>query len=203
MLRIMLFSIFYCVKAKIRNQASLLRKVGHIETAQSLDFFANDVNSGDTNNLEARAAAMYWKTIFSKFIPDFTRDRIGFFPNNYLNYAYAIIRATVARSLVGSGLLPTLGIHHRNKYNAYCLADDIMEPFRIYADELVYDIVSNSNGELLELDKKNKALILGLPAKEILINKQRSPMMVGLQRCTASLAQCYDGENRKLSYPEF
>jgi CRISPR-associated protein Cas1 len=191
------------VKAKIRNQASLLKKVGHQETAQSLEFWANDVNSGDTYNLEARAAALYWKTLFSEFIPDFTRDRIGFFPNNYLNYAYAIIRASVARSLVGSGLLPTLGIHHRNKYNAYCLADDVMEPFRIYADELVYDLVANAKGELLELDKHGKSLILGLPAKEIIINKQRSPMMVGLQRCTASLAQCFDGENRKLSYPEF
>lgn len=191
------------VKAKIRNQAELLKKVGHVEESKSLMQWANDVVSGDTANLEARAAALYWKTLFAEFITDFTRDRWGMFPNNFLNYAYAILRATVARSLVGSGMLPTLGIHHKNKYNAYCLADDIMEPFRIYADELVYEIVSEYNGQIYELDKTQKARILGLPAREVILNGQRSPMMVALQRTTSSLSQCYEGGGRKILYPEF
>ena len=191
------------IKAKIRNQANLLNKLGHAYEAQSLNQWANEVNSGDTQNLEARAAGLYWKTLFKEYLVEFTRDRFGEFPNNLLNYAYAIIRATVARSLVGSGMLPTLGIHHRNKYNAYCLADDIMEPFRIYADELVLDMLSCANGVPLELDKNNKAKLLSLPAKEVFLNQQRSPMMVALQRTTSSLAQCYEGDTRKLLYPVF
>ncbi len=189
------------VKAKIRNQAVLLGKLGFEH--QALLQWAVEVNSGDTMNLEARAAAYYWKTIFEKEIPGFTRDRFGPYPNNLLNYAYAILRATVARALVGSGLLPTLGIHHKNKYNAFCLADDIMEPFRPYADEVVVEIMAEHKGEDLELKKELKARLLGIPAKEIWINGQRSPMMVGLQRCTASLAQCYAGETRRILYPEF
>lgn len=191
------------IKAKINNQAKLLQKIACNEESKSLLQFSKDVSSGDTQNLEARAAAMYWKNLFREFIPNFTRDRFGSYPNNLLNYSYAIIRATVARSLVGSGLLPTLGIHHKNKYNAYCLADDIMEPYRIYADEMVWNLIAESNGDELELDKIVKAKILGLPAKEILINNQRSPMMVGLQRTTSSLAQCFEGDNRKVLYPEF
>ena len=191
------------IKYKIRNQAALLNKKGFTQESKGLLQFANDVNSGDTNNLEGRAAAVYWKTIYSGLIQDFTRDRFGMYPNNLLNYAYAIIRATVARSLVGSGLLPTLGIHHRNKYNAYCLADDVMEPYRIYADEMVYEMLQEGNGQELELDKTSKGILLSLPAKEVIINNQRSPMMVALQRTTSSLAQCYEGSERKLLYPEF
>jgi CRISPR-associated protein Cas1 len=191
------------IKYKIRNQAALLNKIGFTQESKGLLQFANDVNSGDTNNLEGRAAAVYWKTIFGGLIQDFTRDRFGMYPNNLLNYAYAIIRATVARSLIGSGLLPTLGIHHRNKYNAYCLADDIMEPYRIYADEMVYEMLQESPNLELNLDKFCKAKILTLPAKEVILNNQRSPMMVALQRSTSSLAQCYEGSERKILYPEF
>lgn len=191
------------IKCKVRNQAELLNKKGFNQESKGLLQFANDVNSGDTHNLEGRAAAVYWKTIFGGLIQDFTRDRFGMYPNNLLNYAYAIIRATVARSLVGSGLLPTLGIHHRNKYNAYCLADDIMEPYRIYADEMVYEMLQEGNGQELELDKTSKGKLLSLPAKEVILNNQRSPMMVALQRTTSSLAQCYEGSERKILYPEF
>lgn len=191
------------IKAKIGNQAALLYKLGFVEESKSLKQWAADVNSGDTANLEGRAAVLYWKTLFSEHIPYFTRERMGMYPNNLLNYAYTIIRATVARSLVGSGMLPTLGIHHKNKYNAYCLADDIMEPYRIYADELVQTMLRESAGKLLELDKEIKARILGLPAKEVIINEQRSPMMVALQRTTSSLAQSFEGSNRKILYPVF
>lgn len=187
------------IKAKIRNQAAVLRKNG-IESDHLLQW-SNGVLSGDTGNVEARAAVYYWQNLFRHKIPEFTRERFGEYPNNLLNYGYAILRATVARGLVGSGLLPTLGIHHRNKYNAYCLADDVMEPYRPYIDELVLDMV-NLQPEVQELNTVIKKTFLGIPAMDIRIEDQRSPLMVGLQRTTASLARCYLGETRKLVYPD-
>ena len=118
------------IMAKISNQATLLQNRRGAEVG-NMRKWATDVKSGDSENLEARAAAYYWKNIFPS-IPHFIRGREGDPPNNLLNYGYAILRAVVARALVSSGLLPTLGIHHHNKYNAYCLADDIMEPYRPY-----------------------------------------------------------------------
>ena len=125
------------IKAKIRNQAAILTHWTSKETG-CMRRWENDVKSGDPDNLEGRAAAYYWKTLFSDFdeLKDFTRDRDGIYPNNLLNYGYAVLRAVVARALVSSGMLPTLGIHHHNRYNAYCLADDIMEPYRPYVDEI-------------------------------------------------------------------
>ena len=116
------------IKSKIDNQASVLEKCTAGEV-KCMRIWANDVKSGDPDNLEARAAAYYWKGLFAN-VKGFTREREGISPNNLLNYGYAILRAIVARGLVTSGLLPTLGIHHHNRYNAYCLADDIMEPYR-------------------------------------------------------------------------
>ena len=190
------------VKTKIRNQAFVLNKYG-FSNASMLQW-ANDVNSGDTMNLEGRAAAFYWKSLSPLLAPNqtlFTRDREGMYPNNLLNYAYAIIRATVARALVASGLLPTLGIHHKNKYNAYCLADDMMEPYRAFADDLVFSIV-NKNPTEQELTKEIKSQLLSLPAADIFIDKQRSPLMVGLQKTTSSLVKCYMGDRKSILYPE-
>ena len=123
------------VQAKIRNQGVLLKRLYSAEN-RCMMAWANDVKSGDSENLEGRAAAYYWKYMFPND-EVFKRDREGDAPNNLLNYGYAILRAVVARALVASGLLPTLGIHHHNRYNAYCLADDIMEPYRPYVDEVV------------------------------------------------------------------
>ncbi len=190
------------VKTKIRNQAFVLNKYGF--SSSSMLQWANDVNSGDTMNLEGRAAAFYWKSLSPLLVPNqtlFTRDREGMYPNNLLNYAYAIIRATVARALVASGLLPTLGIHHKNKYNAYCLADDMMEPYRAFADDLVFSIV-NKNPTEQELTKEIKSQLLSLPAADIFIDKQRSPLMVGLQKTTSSLVKCYMGDRKNILYPE-
>ena len=122
-------------------------------------------------------------------------------PNNLLNFGYAILRAVVARALVGSGLLPTLGIHHHNKYNAYCLADDIMEPYRPYVDELVYKMVSES-GYDIDLSKDIKAQLLTIPTLEVMISGKRSPLMVAVGQTTASLYKCFSGELRKVVYPE-
>ncbi|MBU3663659.1 MAG: type II CRISPR-associated endonuclease Cas1 [Bacteroidetes bacterium] len=190
------------IKCKIYNQGKILIAIGKSEEGEYLLKLSEEVRSGDTANMEGRAAAYYWKNIFSNYIEQFTRDRIGPSPNHLLNYAYAIIRATVARALVGSGLLPTLGIHHQNKYNAYCLADDIMEPYRPYADKLIYEILLLNRGNEIELSKEIKGEILALLGKEVILNNTRSPMMVAIQKTTSSLAQCYEGDMRKLLYPE-
>ena len=159
------------------------------------------MKSGDSENLEGRAAAYYWKNLFPD-IAGFTRGREGVPPNNLLNYGYAILRAVVARSLVASGLLPTLGIHHHNRYNAYCLADDIMEPYRPLVDKLVMEIV-DSGTDFQELSKDIKIKLLNIPVLDVVINGQRSPLMVAAGQTTASLAKCYLGESRKIAYPAF
>ena len=187
------------IKQKILNQEHVLR----INTAQETNcmrVWSNDVRSGDPDNLEARAAAYYWKNVFTTY-PNFVRDREGTPPNNLLNYGYAILRAIIARALVGSGLLPTLGIHHHNRYNAYCLADDIMEPYRPYVDQLVLDIIQY-NSEISDITRDLKMRLLGIPMLDVVINGKRSPLMIAAQQTTASLARCFAGENKRISYPE-
>ena len=187
------------IQYKIRNQAAVLAQCSDAET-KCMQVWANDVRSGDPDNLEARAAVYYWKSLFGH-IPGFIRDREGVAPNNLLNYGYAILRAVVARSLVASGLLPTLGIHHHNRYNAYCLADDIMEPYRPYVDRLVVDIIEQY-GIDVELSKDIKAELLSIPTLDVVIGGKRSPLMVGVSQTTASLYKCFSGELRKIAYPE-
>jgi CRISPR-associated protein Cas1 len=184
------------VSAKIKNQVALLQSHG-IATENML-YWAREVKSGDPDNMEARAAAFYW----SKYLEGFKRHRYGAPPNNLLNYGYAILRAVVARSLVASGMLPAVGIHHRNKYNPFCLADDVMEPYRPWVDKLVME-VCEENEELEELTPELKRALLSIPVLDILIDNQKSPLMVGIQRTTASLMQCFEGTTRKIVFPEF
>ncbi|WP_343702890.1 type II CRISPR-associated endonuclease Cas1 [Chitinophaga sp.] len=187
------------VMAKISNQAMLLRS--QREDYKYLDTLAKNVKSGDAENAEAKAASYYWKKVFPDFL-EFRRDREGNPPNNLLNYGYAILRAIVARGLVGSGLLPTLGIFHRNQYNAYCLADDIMEPYRPFVDKVVCDII-RANGRFLDLGLTLKKQLLSVPAMDVIIDGQKSPLMNAVQRTTSSLAKCFEGSSRKILYPEF
>jgi len=187
------------VIAKIENQQQVLHSI-HGNDAKEMHFWAKKVSSGDRENIEARAAAFYWKNMFPG-IPDFTRDRDGDYPNNLLNYGYAILRAIIARSLVASGLLPTLGIHHHNRYNAYCLADDIMEPYRPVVDKLVYKTTQETK-ECLILTKEIKASLLAIPVLDVMIGNKRSPLMVAAGITTASLYRCYSGESRRIAYPE-
>lgn len=187
------------IQYKIRNQTAVLKECSDAQT-KCMQVWANDVRSGDPDNLEARAAVYYWKSLFGH-IPLFIRDREGVSPNNLLNYGYAILRAVVARALVASGLLPTLGIHHHNRYNAYCLADDIMEPYRPYVDRLVY-FITEQYGTDVELSKDIKAELLSIPSLDIVIGGKRSPLMVGVAQTTASLYKCFSGELRKIAYPE-
>lgn len=188
------------VQAKIENQAFVLDKMAGV-VVKNMNAWAADVKSGDPDNYEARGAVYYWANLFPG-IKGFSRNREGIPPNNLLNYGYAILRAVVARSLVASGLLPTLGIHHRNKYNAYCLADDVMEPYRPFVDRLVFEIVSE-NQNIDEITQPLKTRLLGIPVLDVMINGQRSPLMVAVGQTTASLYQCFSGEVRKIKYPTF
>lgn len=182
---------------KIKNQASVLAySTG--EKHNNMFIWADAVKSGDTDNMEGRAAAYYWKNLFPGN-PQFIRGQDKDDPNVLLNYGYAILRAIVARALVGSGLLPTIGIHHHNRYDAYCLADDIMEPYRPYVDKMVYEIVLQGYGT--ELSKETKQKLLSLPTIEVHIDGQRRPLLLAVSQTTASLVKCFSGESRKIAYP--
>ena len=191
------------VKAKIDNQAAVLAACAGAETG-CMRRWSADVRSGDPDNLEGRTAAYYWKSLFAGVpgLSDFTRDRQGIPPNNLLNYGYAILRAVIARSLVSSGLLPTLGIHHHNRYNAYCLADDVMEPYRPLVDSLVFCIFNEYGGDMpAAITQELKMRLLVIPVTDVRIGGKRSPLMVAATQTTASLYKCFTGEARRIAYP--
>lgn len=186
------------VLAKILNQSSVLYRCRGLDCG-NMEAWAKQVRSGDGDNLEGRAAAFYWQQLFGH-VEGFRRDREGVAPNNLLNYGYAVLRAVVARALVGSGLLPTLGIHHHNRYNAYCLADDVMEPYRPYVDLLVADLV-DGGADCSALTAEIKSRLLSVPVLDVVIDGRRSPLMIGVGMTTASLYKCFSGESRKIAYP--
>ena len=162
--------------------------------------WAKDVRSGDTENMEARAAAFYWRNMFEK--DAFIRDPQGLPPNNLLNYGYSIVRAMMARALVGAGLLPTLGIHHHSRYDAYCLADDIMEPYRPFVDMKVLEMWKNG-GITSDISSDQKRELLGITTMDVNISGHRSPMMLAIQTTAQSVQKCYSGEARKIIYPDW
>lgn len=186
------------VRAKIRNQAMLLRANGK-ENAL-LNYLAGSVKSGDAENHEGRAAAYYWRELLDD--AEFVRRREGDMPNPLFNYAYAVLLAVIARALISSGLHPAFGIHHRNKYNPWCLASDIMEPYRPLVDRLVLRTMA-MHPKAEALNPEIKRQLLQVPAMDVWIDEQRSPLMIAAQRTTASLAACFEGSARKLLYPEF
>lgn len=186
------------VSAKISNQANHLFRKG--KSYKKLVRWATEVKSGDTGNHEAIAAAFYWQNISN--IEGFSRYRSGIPPNNLLNYGYAILRAITARALISSGMLPGVGIFHHNKYNAFALADDIMEPYRIYVDELAFDLVSKGEN-ISELTTLLKGELLKIPAMDVVIDDKLSPLMVAMSRTTNSLQECFSGLSRKILYPVY
>jgi CRISPR-associated protein Cas1 len=189
------------VQAKIYNQGALLKK--HHLPWMTLKKYSDGVRTNDKTEVEGVAAAHYWKHLFKDEVEGFVRDRYGAPPNNLLNYGYAILRAITARALVSSGLLPVMGLHHRNQYNAYCLADDVMEPYRPYVDRIVKEVVAEYQYDMLhELDKEMKQRLLQIPTVEVLIEGERSPLMVAMHRTTASLSKCFSKEKRTVLYPE-
>ena len=182
------------VKAKVANQLIVLKKLG--KPFKRLEVLLDRINSGDSGNIEAQAAAYYWPVLFD----DFIRDRYGEPPNNLLNYGYTILRAMMARALLSSGLLPTLGIFHKNKYNAYALADDIMEPYRPFADMLAYELFAEMKIDTF-LDREAKVKILGIATTDAIFAKVKSPLMVGMSRTSASLYDCFEGKKKLIVYP--
>lgn len=183
------------VEQKIKNQQALLRI--NDKPYEQMDLYWQSIKSGDTTNCEGKAAQHHWKHLFENF----TRERYGHAPNNMLNFGYAVLRSIVARALVSSGLLPVLGIFHRNKYNPYCLADDIMEPYRPFVDKMVYNYVSQY-GVPEKLTKDCKAYLLNIATQDVWVDDVERPLMVAVSTTTASLYKCYYGELRQIKYPE-
>lgn len=186
------------IQAKILNQANFLASKN--KSIDNMLHWAKNVTSGDTQNHEGRAAAYYWNHIFDT--EKFNRKQDGIPPNNLLNYGYAILRAITARALIGSGLLPILGIQHKNKYNAYCLADDIMEPYRPYVDFTVNQII-NRYTDIESLTTQIKTELLQIPALDVVIDNNTSPLLLAMSRTTNSLTECFKGNSRKILYPVF
>lgn len=184
---------------KIKNQGILLERI--TQTKNTFEFLASKVLSGDTSNMEGVAAQFYWKhfPFPNQENEGLKRERFGNYPNNFLNYGYAILRAATARALSGSGLLNTLGIHHKSKYNAFALADDIMEPFRPIVDEKVYQIMQKYEEQ--ELNSTLKAEMLQILTRTVYFKEEKSPLMVGLQKTASSLQQCFTGNRKKIKYP--
>ncbi len=180
---------------KITNQGLLLEQITGVKN--TFPFLASKVLSGDSSNMEGVAANLYWKSFFEV---KFKRERYGEYPNNFLNYGYAILRAATARALSGSGLLNTLGIHHKSKYNAFALADDIMEPFRPIVDEKVFEIMQSFKED--ELTTAIKAELLQILTRTVYFKDEKSPLMIALQKTASSLQQCYTGERKKIKYPK-
>lgn len=186
------------VIAKVSNQAAVLAH-WQIDNKRLL-FLAKNVKSGDADNHEAQSASHYWQNLLPPAW-QFFRKREGPPPNNLLNYGYALLRASMARALTGAGLLPALGIFHRNRYNAFCLADDIMEPYRPFVDQVVRGIVDKTS-HVSVLTAELKVQLLNVLTTDTTINGETSPLQVAMQRTAASLAKCYMGESRKILYPK-
>lgn len=181
------------VEAKIRNQSALLQKLGR--DGSKLKPYYMNVKSADADNREGIAAKIYWSELFGT---DFIRSRDGLPPNNLLNYGYTILRAAVTRSIMGSGLFPAFGIFHRNRYNAFPLADDLMEPYRPFVDELVYNLHNQGHEQLT---KEVKGQLLRILFVDTCFDKVMRPLDVGLTFTSSSMAKCLSGIQKKIVYP--
>ena len=185
------------VRMKIQNQARVLEEI-YTQPQANMLAWVKQVRSGDPDNLEARAAVYYWANLFPS-LPKFTREREESAPNALLNYGYALLRAVVARSLVSVGLLPTLGIHHHNRYNAYCLADDIMEPYRPYVDKFVQEIYEREYPESLTKDIKHR--LLTIMEQDVVIDGITHPLSIATSLTASSLVRCFEGSSKQIDYP--
>ena len=184
------------IECKIQNQLKILEQFG--KYASPMYEYLKQVKSGDTTNMEGIAAQHYWKHLIDS---DFLRDRFGDGPNPFFNFGYGVLLSIIARALVDTGLLLVLGIFHRNKYNPYCLASDIMEPYRPIVDLLVMKWLQ-LHPEKQNLDKESKAFLLQIATQDVTIEKLVRPLMVGVKMTASSLLKCYTGEKRQISYPE-
>jgi CRISPR-associated protein Cas1 len=192
------------IAQKISNSGIALTRAGG--NGAPLLRWAGEVKAGDSTFQEGRSAAYYWKHFFEPHIPEFYRGRGLAPPNNLLNYGYSIVRSVMARAIVASGLLPTLGIHHHNRYNAYCLADDMMEPYRVWVDLAVLEIVQAApnafkEGGIGEITIAHKTRLLKVMQEDVYINETISPLLVAVGHTAHSLVRCFEGEQRKLVLP--
>jgi CRISPR-associated protein Cas1 len=180
------------VRAKVRAQWQLLDEVGRPQGG--LDELLSRVHSGDPENIEAQAAARYWRVLFGD---EFRRDRDAFDQNRFLNYGYAVLRAATARAICGSGLHPSLGVQHHNQYNAFCLADDLMEPYRPIVDRVVLQIVGR-DGAQAELTRELRAEIIGALLGRHRVRETDRTLFDALSRSASSLARVLTGEDRDI-----
>lgn len=188
------------VRRKIFNQAALLERLGASESKRLFNM-AEEVKNYDEGNLEAQAARIYFRALAPT--PSFVRSRDGEWPNVALNYGYAILRAGVARALVGSGLVCVKGVHHHNRYNAFCLADDVMEPYRPFVDQYVLGKVPPFDVPVKELCPGHKKRLLEMLTCDVTMGELRRPLMVALSYTTSSLAKYYLKKTEELVLPSF
>ena len=181
------------VQYKIKNQSRLLSELGY--DGDVLKPYYMNVKSGDTDNREGIASGIYWDLLFGK---EFVRTRFGKEPNALLNYGYSILRAGMARAIMGSGLFPAFGLFHKNRYNAFPLADDLMEPYRPYVDSIVYQL---NKEEKMDLSPETKQRLLRVMFLDTKLKQMTRPLELALSVTTASLARCFSGEEKVLSYP--
>ncbi|MBO5619453.1 MAG: type II CRISPR-associated endonuclease Cas1 [Paludibacteraceae bacterium] len=182
------------IEAKIHNQALLLDSLS--KNGLRLKPLYNNVKSGDVDNNEGVAARLYWHELFGD---DFLRDRYGLPPNDLLNYGYTILRAATARALVGSGLNLAFGLFHRNKYNAFPLADDIMEAYRPYVDDIVFRLWEIDNK--IRINKETKSELINIMYRDVLISNKKHPLQIALTMTSASLLRIFRGEDKHLLLP--
>lgn len=181
------------IEQKIANQAALMKEIG--EDGDKLKPLYSNVKSGDADNREGVAAKIYWDSIFGN---EFVRTRYGGDPNPLLNYGYSILRAATTRALMGSGLYPAFGLFHKNRYNAFPLADDLMEPYRPYVDQLVVEMVQ-SGQNTLTIETKQR--LLSVLFVDVRFDDLTRPLQMGLSITTASLVRCLRGESKRLELP--
>lgn len=183
------------VRAKVREQGRLLDRL----EAQDHGLLAlcSSVRAGDAANIEAQASRRYWPALFGG---NFKRERDAADQNRLLNYGYAVLRAIVARAICGAGLHPGLGLHHHNRYNPFCLADDLMEPFRPLVDASVVAWVK-AHGADAPVDRAFKAaLITPLMGRWISGGEART-LFDWMARLAVSLVGVYMNEARELAIP--
>jgi len=190
------------VREKVKAQGRLLARIRGSD--RGLLALSSRVRSGDPDNVEGQAARRYWTMLFED--PAFVRDRDRPGRNALLNYGYAVLRATVARAVCASGLHPSLGLHHHNRYDSFCLVDDLMEPFRPVVDGAVVGVVEGRafdvEADAVELDRETKRVLLGVLASRQESRGEARSLFDLARRAASSLVKVFTGEARRLDLPE-
>jgi len=183
------------IQAKITGQHHVLEKALKAKASRLLEM-ANSVKSGDPDNVEAHAARYYWKALMGN---DFVRNQEAGGSNAMLNYGYTVLHATVARAVVASGLHPSLGVHHQNRLNAFCLVSDVMEPYRPVVDYAVFNLLQNNHLEITSEVKKQLVEIMQWP---VIVNGENTTISNGILYTTQSLVKSFIADTAELYFPE-